>query len=248
MSNSRQIVSQGNEKRGEMMEESKASLLLVDDDPSIITAFAELLRGDGYFVHTAMDVAEAVRVMRNYAIDVVLTDIRMPGGSGMELLEKVRTQDPDIPVILMTGYADLDTTLAAIKREAFDFITKPLDYDQLVRAMEKAVNYRRFKVLDKQYKNLLENTVMQKTKELYRKVEELNKAKEAALESSRLKSEFLAGISHQLRMPLNSVTGMIGLVLDTELTPEQRKYLESAKRSAGDVLELLDSILDFSKK
>ncbi|MBM2839165.1 MAG: response receiver-modulated cyclic diguanylate phosphodiesterase, partial [Deltaproteobacteria bacterium] len=98
--------------------------------------------------------------------DVVLTDIMMPNVSGIQLLEKIHNLDKEIPVILMTAYPELDMAIDAIKKGAFDFITKPYKYEHLISVVAKAVKYNRAIQMEKSYKHLLEETVKERTKEL----------------------------------------------------------------------------------
>lgn len=86
----------------------------------------------------------------------MISDIRMPGMTGMELLEQIRSTKPDLPVILMTGYADLDTAVSAVKKGAFDFIIKPYKADHLLHAVEKAIRFRQLAKLEKNYRSTLE--------------------------------------------------------------------------------------------
>jgi putative two-component system response regulator len=112
------------------------------------------------------NVADAMDVVRQKPLSVVVTDIRMPGGSGLELIAQVHGHDPELPVILMTGYAELDTAVEAIKKGTFDFLIKPFKPLQLVHAVKKAVRYRRLTQMEKNYKLELEETVRQKIQEV----------------------------------------------------------------------------------
>jgi signal transduction histidine kinase len=98
----------------------------------------------------------ALNRLQETKIDAVLTDIVMPVVSGTELLEKIRAADSDVPVILMTGYADLDIAVDAIKKGVFDFIIKPYKPEQIIHSVEKAVKYKRLLEMERDYKNILE--------------------------------------------------------------------------------------------
>jgi putative two-component system response regulator len=100
------------------------------------------------------------------AFDVVLTDIKMPQITGIDLLQKIHAYDQQLPVILMTAFAELDIAVDAIKLGAFDFITKPYNPSYLVHSVEKAVKYTTFLNMEKNYKRLLEDTVRLRTQEL----------------------------------------------------------------------------------
>ena len=99
-------------------------------------------------------------------IDVVLTDIRMPHVSGIELLEKIHAHHAETPVILMTGYCDLNIAIAAIKKRAFDLVIKPYTPDDLIPTVEKAVRYNDLIQMEGNYKVMLEDSVKKKTREL----------------------------------------------------------------------------------
>jgi putative two-component system response regulator len=142
------------------------SLLVVDDDPYVLESTSSLLKEFGYFVFTCHDASEAMEKIRQITVDAVLTDVKMPGVTGIDLLQHIHTYDQQIPVILMTAFAELDIAVDAIKRGAFDFITKPYNPDYLVHSVEKAVKYTKLIQMEKNYKVLLEDTVRKRTKEL----------------------------------------------------------------------------------
>jgi len=149
-----------------MNDNGKNTLLIVDDDPYVLESISTLLKEYGYCVHTCRNANAAFGMVEKMSFDVVLTDIKMPQVTGIELLQNIHTYDQQIPVILMTAFAELDVAVDAIKRGAFDFITKPYNPDYLLHSVEKAVKYTRFVQMEKNYKSRLEDTVRLRTQEL----------------------------------------------------------------------------------
>ena len=148
------------------MPDKKSVILAVDDDPYVLESIATLLRAFGFTVMTCDNANSAVQEIQRTAIDVVLTDIKMPGLTGVELLGMIHKFDSQIPVILMTAYAELDVAVDAIKKGAFDFITKPYNADYLLHTIEKAVKYSDLIQMERDYKKTLEDTVRKRTQEL----------------------------------------------------------------------------------
>lgn len=120
-----------------------SSILIIDDDTSVLETTAVLLREHGYSVISCENAKDAMAKLRENKVDVVLTDIRMPEVSGIELLEEVRSINMDIPVILMTAYAELDIAISAMGKGAFDFIVKPYKSELLVHSIEMAVKHKK---------------------------------------------------------------------------------------------------------
>jgi putative two-component system response regulator len=148
------------------MVELNNNLLIVDDDPYVLDSLASLLREYGYHVRTCQNAADALAALKTDRFDVVLTDIRMPVVTGIELLHRIRELNPQIPVILLTAFAELDVAVDAVKRGAFDFITKPYNPEYLAHAVERAVKYAKLIEMEKSYKVTLEETVRKRTQEL----------------------------------------------------------------------------------
>ena len=149
-----------------MNDKGKNTLLVVDDDPYVLESISTLLRTFDYTVHACQNANDAMEVIKNNVVDVVLTDIKMPRVTGIELLKKIHAYNQQIPVILMTAFAELDVAVDAIKQGAFDFITKPYNPDYLLHSVEKAVKYTSFIQMEKNYKTMLEETVRIRTREL----------------------------------------------------------------------------------
>jgi len=142
------------------------TLLIVDDDSYVLESISTLLKEFGYTVHTSQNAHDAMKQVEKVPFDAILTDIKMPQVSGIELLQNIHAYNPQVPVILMTAFAELDVAVDAIKRGAFDFITKPYNPDYLLHSVQKAVKYTKFMQMEKNYKIMLEDTVRMRTQEL----------------------------------------------------------------------------------
>lgn len=117
-----------------------ASILIVDDEIDMLTLLKRSLSPDlNCRVEIASSAEVALSMMENNRFDLVLADIRMPGMSGMELLEIIKKERPETTVVMMTAYGHIEMAVDAMKRGAYDFITKPFDYDALVVRLEKAL-------------------------------------------------------------------------------------------------------------
>ncbi len=117
----------------------KARVLVVDDERSMREFLEIFFRSEGYDVTTAGDLASAHLHLETNEFDVAVTDVRMPGGSGIELLHTVRESSPETVVIIMTAFASTDTAIAAIRDGAYDYITKPFKVEELRLVVEKAL-------------------------------------------------------------------------------------------------------------
>jgi DNA-binding NtrC family response regulator len=124
---------------------SKGTILVVDDEANARTALAELLRDEGYRVETAADGFKALGKVEEAAPDLVLTDLKMPGMGGLELLEKLREQDEDAVVVVMTAFGAVDSAVEAMKKGAADYLTKPLNLTELVLVLAREMERRRLR-------------------------------------------------------------------------------------------------------
>jgi DNA-binding NtrC family response regulator len=118
---------------------SKGKILVVDDEPSARTALAELLRHEDYEIETAGDGFKALGRMQDSTPDLVLTDLNMPGMDGVELLRKIKSESAEIPVVLMTAFAGVETAVSAMRDGAEDYLTKPLNTDELLIVLARAI-------------------------------------------------------------------------------------------------------------
>ncbi len=114
-------------------------ILIIDDEPSIRKVLSAHLQADGYEVETAADGGQGISKLQKSLFHAVVTDLKMPGIGGLEVLHWVRSQDPGLPVVIITAHGTVDSAVEAIKLGAHDYITKPFDRDEMKLILEKAV-------------------------------------------------------------------------------------------------------------
>jgi two-component system, NtrC family, response regulator HydG len=121
----------------------KGKLLIVDDELSVRDSLNKWFREEGYEVHVAEDANEALTRMAETKFDAALLDIKMRGTDGIELQRKLHEIDPELISIMMTGYASVETAVQALKNGAYDYVTKPLDPDEITHIIKNALSHRR---------------------------------------------------------------------------------------------------------
>jgi DNA-binding NtrC family response regulator len=120
---------------------SKTSfILIVDDDRNVCRVLGDLLERTGFHVLTAYDVETALPIIEGQDLEVIITDLKMPGKSGMDLLSLSRERKPAVPVIMISAFGNVEAAVSAIKKGAHDFITKPFDEDELLNVVKKALS------------------------------------------------------------------------------------------------------------
>jgi len=127
------------------MSEQKLSILIVDDEQVVRDSLVHWFLEEGYDVDSASNASDALAKLAGRELDLVIADIRMPGMDGIELLEKIKSEQLDTSVIMMTGYASVETAIRALKHGAFDYITKPFDPDELSVVARNALEQHRLK-------------------------------------------------------------------------------------------------------
>jgi len=131
------------------------TILVVDDDSAHRTMLRALINGWGYRVVEAEDGAVAVEKVNQRPFDLILMDIRMVNLSGIEALEQIKAYNPAIPIIIMTAYSSIETAVEALKKGAYDYLTKPLDFDSLRLSLERAMEHLELKRENQQLKDRL---------------------------------------------------------------------------------------------
>ncbi len=121
-------------------QKSLGRILIVDDEANARMALAELLKDEGYKVETAADAFKALGKMESFTPHLVLTDLKMPGMDGIELMEKIHSQPGSVPVVVMTAYGAVDTAVSAMRKGASDYLVKPIHFDELLIALQRTLS------------------------------------------------------------------------------------------------------------
>lgn len=138
----------------------RGRILIVDDEPSVRDSLSRWFRDDGYEVGVAEGANDALTRLAERRWDLALLDIRMRGTDGIELQRRMKDVDPELIVIIMTGYASVDTAVTALKQGAYDYITKPLDPDDVAHLVQNALSHRRSQEENVRLREVVEHHVV----------------------------------------------------------------------------------------
>ncbi len=148
-------------------------ILVVDDDPSVRDVIHVLLREEGYICTSVENAEAALDALRLEEYPLVICDVRMPIHDGFWLLDRLRENQPDTAVIMLTAFGDTEAAVQCLRNGAADYLLKPPKVTELVRAIERALGRRRLDLARQRYRRSLENRVQEKTAELSRTLENL---------------------------------------------------------------------------
>lgn len=216
--------------------ESKERILVIDDEEGIRAGCQRALMPHGYPVEVAATGQEGLAKLRQGGFALVLLDVMMPDIRGIDLLETILGQDPDTVCIIITGFATVELAVEAMKRGAYDFISKPFSADTLSLTVEKGLERRR----------------LQKEARRLQRIEEeagrLSQEKAMLEEMDRVKSMFMLTVAHELRAPIAAIQSYLTVILQGYASlEEQRPMLERAAQRASELLELVGDLLNLAK-
>ncbi|HVU67229.1 MAG TPA: sigma-54 dependent transcriptional regulator [Ktedonobacteraceae bacterium] len=233
------------------------TILIVDDEPNLPHQLARYLGKHGYDVHVAVDGEAGLRELQRTMVDLLLLDVRLPGKSGLEILGEIRQSDPDLPVIMLTAYGDVQTAVAAMKLGASDYLIKGFDLTELLlvvqRALETGAMYRELRQLrseksDNYHFNYLigHSASMREVFDLVARVARSDTASVLITGESGTGKEVVARAIHEQSPraqgpfhPLNCASIATNL-LESELFGYEQYAFTDAKKQKRGLLELAD--------
>ncbi len=215
---------------------TEANILVIDDEPGIREGCKRALSPQGYFVDTAEDADQGISKIKTGHFELALIDVMMPGTSGIDLISVIHEHDPDIICIIITGYATVELAVAAIKKGAYDFLTKPFTTDDLNLVINQGLERRRLSLEARRLKNI--EAEAQRLMEEKKRLEELDRAKVA----------FIRLVTHELQAPISAITTYLDLILNNYIPQDQQsEYLQRAQQRAKEQLSLISDLLEFGR-
>jgi signal transduction histidine kinase len=198
--------------------EKQGRVLVIDDEEVVLDSCLQVLEGANYEVATSQDGTAGLARVQEFAPDLVMVDLKMPGISGFEVLEALRVTDPTIVPIVITGFSTVGSAVEAMKKGAFDFLPKPFTPDELRMITQRGLERRRL---------VLEAIALRRERDM-------------------LRENFAAIVSHELRSPLSAVQqNLFGLVaeLSGQLSESQKSRFERIKTRIDELIKLIQTWL-----
>jgi two-component system, sensor histidine kinase and response regulator len=189
-------------------------ILIIDDEEVVLDSCTRILKGGAYKLATASNGLQGLELTKEFRPDLIYVDLKMPGISGIEVIEKIRDADPTIVVIVITGYATVSSAVEAMKNGAYDFLPKPFTPDEFRLITQRGLDKRKL---------ILETIQLKREKEM-------------------LREQFAAIVSHELKAPLGAVQQNLFVMvseLSGQLTEAQKARFDRMQTNIGDLIKLI---------
>ncbi|MBN1381990.1 MAG: hybrid sensor histidine kinase/response regulator [Deltaproteobacteria bacterium] len=205
-----------------MMNDQQPLILVIDDEESLRDGCKQTLEKSGFVVMTAGEGTEGINIAREHKPVLAFIDLKMPGMSGMEIIDILFRDIPDIVLIMITGYAAIDSAVEAIKKGAYDYLPKPFSPDQLRTVTRRGLNYRELKI----------------------------EARRLREEKERMEKAFITFVSHEMRSPLVVIQQSIEslkIMLGDRFDAEAKEVIERCGTRVQRLQEMVEHWLDISR-
>ena len=203
------------------MDKEKSMVIVIDDEETMRDSCSLILNKDGFRVETAENGSSGIQKIKQLRPDIVLVDLKMPGISGFDVLDKIEKIDPDIISIVITGYATVESAVEAMRKGAYDFLPKPFTPEELRIIIRRGLERRKLKM----------------------------EAEKLRLEKKLIEENFITMVSHQLRSPIVTVIQFFEVILGGIIKEEEKKtaMLDKAKNKLEGLLKLINEWLDIAR-
>jgi signal transduction histidine kinase len=236
-------------------------VLVVDDEDSVVVTIKAILELDGYNVATTTSGVQARAMVRDVEYDLVLTDLRLEDGDGLDVLKAVRESYPETVTIMLTGYASLESAIQALRAGAYDYLVKPSEVEELRVTVSRGIERRR---LGQELRARIAE-LAELNSSLQRRIDEatadLKERNEQLKELDRMKSQFLSIASHELKTPITAMSGFLQVALRRVRRLSEgeaaapvaeglrgiTEQLDVVYRQTGKLARLVDELLDVSR-
>jgi signal transduction histidine kinase len=212
-------------------------ILVIDDEAGIRQGCCRVLRPQGFVVETAENIEEGLQKIQEGTFDLVLLDVMLPDGKGIDLLEPIRARDPETVPIIITGYATVELAVDTIKKGAYNFISKPFTADMLLMTVKQGLEKRHLSLEAKRLQAIEHETV------------ELTRARDEAERLNEFKSSFLLMAAHELRSPVSGAQSLVRTLLHGlagELKPQQSELLSRVEIRLDFLLTMINDIVNLA--
>ena len=214
--------------------DAKARILVIDDEEGIRKGCRRALEPHGFMVETAASFQEGLKWINEQLFDLILLDVMLPDGRGINLLGPILERDPDTIAVVITGYATVELAVDAIQHGAYNFISKPFTANMLLITVNQGLEKRQLSLDSKRMRALEQEAI------------ELARAKEQADRLNEFKSHFATMVAHELRSPVSGVQSLVRTMLRGmagELTEQQAELLGRVNTRLDFLLMLINDLL-----
>lgn len=223
-------------------------VLIIDDDIGLSGSIKMFLEDHDCEVIVCKEGKSGIAKFEEWNPDILIVDLNMPGVDGHSVISFIAKTYPETPIIVISGTGIIKDVVRAIKLGAWEFVTKPImEFEDLEMSILRSLERASLKKENAEYKINLEKLVSERTRQLSMTIDELEATKEKAVQASKIKSEFLTQISHEVRTPLNIIQNYVSLLSTGCSREEFEDYLTTINKSGKRLTRTIEMIVEYSE-